>query len=94
MPAGPPPSLVDYDDDDEGETEKSEPKSKKIRFEDQDEAEGDVEAPGEEKGGPKVDSLQRKMLAMSGKQIFCHLSLTRSLHVFHSELQVKMSMPT
>ena len=83
VPAGPPPTLLDYDDETSTlkTTEASdESRTKKIRFEDQEDEEAEVEVPGEEKGGPKVDNLQRKMLAMSGQDVDAYMKEMEEVH--------------
>jgi WW domain-binding protein 11 len=79
VPAGPPPSLSDYDE--EGtDTEAVDVRSKKIRFAADDEGgEEDISVPGEEKG-PKVDTLQRKMLAMSGQDVDAYMKEMEEVH--------------
>lgn len=85
VPAGPPPPLQDYLDINLEAVEAAvELRSKRIRFEENDnnndaEEEEEVVAPGEEKG-PKVDDLQKKMLAMAGQDVDAYMKEMEEVH--------------
>ena len=82
LPAGPPPPLSDYEDAG-GESLTSElesrtsTSSKRIRFVEEPEAEESAEKAA---AGPKVDSVQKKMLAMSGQDVDAYMKEMEEVH--------------
>ena len=78
VPAGPPPVLKDYI---EAESVLEEPRSKKIRFANEEEAAVTTTAADDEpKDSPKVDNLQKKMLAMSGQDVDAYMKEMKEVY--------------
>jgi len=87
VPAGPPPPLSDYDNFDlETNTETTENK-KRIRFAGQENSTDEINTPSvqvdepeSEEKGPKVDNVQKKLLAASGQDVDAYMKEMEEVH--------------
>jgi len=78
VPAGPPPSLKEYIEE-STETEEPSRLKKKIRFANEEE-ETTTSEDNPVKESPKVDNLQKKMLAMSGQDVDAYMKEMEEVH--------------
>ena len=77
VPAGPPPLLKEYID--ESADDDIESRSKRIRFANEEDEDAE-QADDASKDAPKVDNLQKKMLAMSGQDVDAYMKEMEEVH--------------